>query len=413
MSALPSEDCGKAQDASKLPTPEKLELEKLFYEVEKLKQEARPWKRPSFWVPTVTAMAAILGLFLQFWSHQTESKQAAEAAAEAESRAKTSQAALESLRTEVNSLTDDSIVTLRDLQSQIASSVESDRSKEPSAEVDELLAAYDTLGDTLASYERVLLGREKWSRHVAVGRPLACIERLREGYAVGYDTRLKIPVWVQYELTAADLRGQRQRRREIFVDDSSLPAVAHSTASDYLGSDFDRGHLVPASDAHASGIRMAESFLMSNVAPQAPKLNRQVWRDLEEAVRDWTRIRDRVVIIAGPVFGLPSETPGEVRYSEIGANRVAVPAGFFKIVADIRNPSLPEAIAFLFPNNDTLDVNTPLDSLSYRVTIDTLEELTGLDFFSSLPDWVQSRLEAAVPKLWPREDPSSVDETTQ
>ena len=224
-------------------------------------------------------------------------------------------------------------------------------------------------------------------RHLSIGKPQAVHERVREGYVVGHDGRLKIPVWVQYELGRGDLTGIAVRRDD-FRADASIQYRYRAETEDYEESGFDRGHMAPAGDMKRSEKVMSESFLLSNMAPQVGEgFNQHIWRYLEAAVRGWVQERGRLTIITGPVFAIGDN---RVSYQVIGENHVAVPTHFYKIVVDNNDPGNVEALAFMMPNDDLSDENYR----DYLTTIDEIERATGIDFLSALPVAVQNAVES-------------------
>jgi endonuclease G len=225
------------------------------------------------------------------------------------------------------------------------------------------------------------------ARHLRLGKPQAVYERAREGYVLAEDGRLKIPLWVQYELSKDDLRAE-EGRTEDFRPDTSIPFGSRSELEDYRGSEFDRGHMAPAADMKRDQKVMSESFLLSNMAPQVGiGLNRDLWAELEAAVRGWVEQRGTLTIITGPVFAVDQ---GQVCYKVIGTDHVAVPTHFYKIVVDANNPQKMEALAFLIPNENL----TGRKYSEFLVSIDEIEAATGLDFLSALPAAIQNTVES-------------------
>ncbi len=223
-------------------------------------------------------------------------------------------------------------------------------------------------------------------RHLGIGKPQAVYERVREGYVLAYDPRLKIALWVQYELSREDLADSRERSDD-FRPNTTIPAGSRSEKRDYRGSGFDRGHMAPAADMVRSETVMSESFLLTNMAPQVGGgFNRGIWRSLESAIRGWVSQRGTLTVITGPAF-VPAN--GEVSYRVIGDGNVAVPTHFFKIVVDGNDADHVQALAFLLPNERTVDS----DIGDFLVSIDSIEKLTGLNFLSALPDGDQGPLE--------------------
>lgn len=208
------------------------------------------------------------------------------------------------------------------------------------------------------------------------------LERL--GYSLSYNPHYKTPNWVAWELTRKEVQG-KEERKDKFVPDPDLPEprVVHA---DYTGSGYDRGHMAPAADMKWSKQAMQESFYMSNICPQNQKLNRDDWGDLEEICRKWAKKYGTVHIACGPIYDQKSP-------KRIGKNRVAVPDRFYKVVL-IYNRKNPIVMGFLFDNKAHHQAIS-----KYMVSVDSVESVTGMDFFSRLPDEVENRIEALVPSM--------------
>ena len=198
------------------------------------------------------------------------------------------------------------------------------------------------------------------------------------GYTVSYNKDLKIPNWVSYELTRQETKGKEKRSDNFIADPLVKGTIA--TNADYARSGYDKGHMAPAADMKWSPEVMKESFYFSNMCPQHPQLNRRGWKNLEEKIRDWAIADSAIIIICGPIINQSSRT--------IGKNKVAVPERFFKVVL---SPFVKpvRGIGFLFNNRQSVE---PLST--YAVTIDSIEKLTNMDFFSPLPDEIENEVEA-------------------
>jgi len=197
-------------------------------------------------------------------------------------------------------------------------------------------------------------------------------------YTLSYNEDTEQANWVYYKLTADMIVGDTERSSNFRND----PLVTTKSAStkDYTNSGYDRGHLCPAADMKFSEEAMYESFYMSNISPQLPEFNRGIWKELETQVREWAKEKDSLYVVTGPIF---DET--NIR---IGANQVKVPASFYKV---LYNPAQQQMIAFILPNQASF-----LPFQRYTSTVDSLEELTGIDFFSQLPDNLENRLESKI-----------------
>jgi endonuclease G len=243
--------------------------------------------------------------------------------------------------------------------------------------------------------------------HLAIGKPLGYREIFREGYTVGYDPKLKIPVWVQYRLTAAHSADNTYERTDSFEADGVVPPMSRAVLDDYedLGGDYVRGHMAPAEDMRWSRSAEDESNRLTNIAPQiGSTYNGSVWKTLENRVRDWVMDREDLTIICGPVFeargrveaiARQPETDRQMLFNVIGGNDVAVPTAFFKIVVDMRNAQNPDVLAFLIPHMQT-ERGPERDIETYLVSVDEIEEATGLDFLTALPETVQEAVESVT-----------------
>ncbi|MDD5531022.1 MAG: DNA/RNA non-specific endonuclease [bacterium] len=200
-------------------------------------------------------------------------------------------------------------------------------------------------------------------------------------YTLKYDEKYEQADWIAYKLTREMLAHRTAKRTEDFRPDPMVP-TGSATPEDYKKSGYDRGHLCPAGDMAWDATAMAETFYMSNMSPQTAGFNRGVWKRLEDKVRAWARDNDEIYVVAGPVLkeGLPT----------IGNDKVAVPAYYYKVILDYEEPDI-KGIGFVLPNQSS---NEPLSS--YAVTIDSIEILTGIDFFPALPDSVENKIEATT-----------------
>ncbi len=199
-------------------------------------------------------------------------------------------------------------------------------------------------------------------------------------YTLGYSEDCEQPAWVFYLLTRDRVAGIQKRRGSFKAD--PLVMSGSATPADYLHSGYDRGHLCPAADNKHSALAMRESFYMSNMSPQKPGFNRGIWKRLEEQFRLWGTAYDSLYVVTGGVLTMPVDT--------IGSNEVVVPACYYKIA--LRTAPDTTAVAFLLVNAPD---SRPLPA--FLVTIDSVEAVTGLDFFCQLPN--QAAFEAQVDSL--------------
>lgn len=201
----------------------------------------------------------------------------------------------------------------------------------------------------------------------------------RTGYVVSYNKTTLLPNWVAWHLTAERTEGSAKRSGVDFAEDTEVPEP-RATDWDYYNSGYDRGHMCPAADNKWSKKAMEESFLFTNMCPQNGNLNRGDWNEMEMACRKWAKKYGDLYIVCGPILY-------KGKHKTIGKNKVVVPEAFFKVV--LRTGDNPQAIGFIYKNTSG---NRPKDS--YVNTVDEVERITGIDFFPSLPDDVEKKVEA-------------------
>lgn len=200
-----------------------------------------------------------------------------------------------------------------------------------------------------------------------------------KAFNLSYNSEDLIPDWVAYELLASELEGDVPRQKGFCPD--PLVKGRQACDSDYTASGYDRGHMAPAADMKFDETAMRESFFLSNVCPQNHNLNSGVWNDLEMQVRNEARYYGRVWVVAGPYTG-------SAKYGSIGRNGVRVPDAFFKALLTVDREGNYRSVAFLFPNE------AGRRKLSeYAMSVNELEELTGIDFFYNLDPAVQEQVE--------------------
>lgn len=250
-----------------------------------------------------------------------------------------------------------------------------------------IVLVFVVVGGGLWTYgERGIYDRMSWMGVPARGNSWLALHRVmrNDGYLVGWsDVRIS-PLWVSYELTP--VRYADIPPRPPFKQDwRTLWPVATSS---YRHSGYDRGHLAPnyaIAAVHGPAAQQG-TFLMSNMTPQKPDLNRRLWQRLEEAVMDHFVPRfGRLQVITGPIYqdDIIAGALNRVGWTE-------VPTSFYKIL--VVPGESPRALAFVMPQDVAGD--EPLSD--YLVSIDDIEALTGLNFMPQLDPAMEAALEAGV-----------------
>lgn len=210
--------------------------------------------------------------------------------------------------------------------------------------------------------------------------------RTLDDYVLSYDKRNRTAHWVFEHLTADSVAYNEKvdRSKCEFVEDPSIHPFFRSKNEDYKRSGFDRGHLAAAGNHRKDQLHCQQTFLLSNMSPQVGKgFNRDSWNRLERHCRNLTKNHRNVYVCTGPLYLPRKEADGNmyVRYQVIGANNVAVPTHFFKVIVmetDKRELFLESYVMPNAPINDS----TPLSA--FQVPPESIERAAGLLFFDKL-----------------------------
>ena len=179
-----------------------------------------------------------------------------------------------------------------------------------------------SINNAFAWTQRPNFPKEQCAVHAPYGFPQAAGSPIcRQAYYVEYDAAAKLPKVVTYTLTPPNAIGC-VARTNAFVADQSVQNGPRP--DDYAATGYDKGHMAPDGDLSWDQQVEYESFLMTNMSPQAGSLNRGIWKLLETSVRGWVVQRNQVyTIYVGGIYNANDK--------KIGTG-VVVPNAFYKIV---------------------------------------------------------------------------------
>lgn len=201
-------------------------------------------------------------------------------------------------------------------------------------------------------------------------------------YALVYSEENEQAKWVAHIILPDVKRGNEGRSNDFRPDsliksgsaveaDYFLRLVQPDSSFKYDGFGYDRGHLAPSADFRYSKKALSESYLYANMSPQVAQLNRGKWAELEDIIRQYViRNNIQVYVVSGGVL-----KPG-LKKIERGANKVSIPEYYYKVALDMVNK---RAIGFIMPNKAC---EYPV--MNYACSIDSVEAVTGIDFFPTL-----------------------------
>jgi endonuclease G, mitochondrial len=240
---------------------------------------------------------------------------------------------------------------------------------------------------------------------------------MREGYVLEHSSMSRVPYWVAERIDVDQLPTKKNERKGTWKPDPFLVPGERAELNDYsaVSDRFERGHMQP--DANWLEIdRKKETYVLSNAVPQAKGFNGGRWSRLEDATREWAKFNQRVWAISGSLWHDPIEQTadgdGLVEYEIVGPSAVSVPTHLFKIVvrkvSGSGDNAKYEGLAFVMRNLRELSDEEKLKDRQDRKTIDWIEQESGYDFFSELPDDVEKQLESTLlEEEWPLDQPAS------
>jgi len=188
------------------------------------------------------------------------------------------------------------------------------------------------------STEAIVNDPFQMQRELRYGAPVCDQILTGRHFTVGYSWYFRQAKWVLEMVNPPekllDTKFDDGERLDNFRADQRIPWRFRASLGAYKGSGFDRGHLAPSANLRETELQNSETFLLSNMSPQLPEFNRQVWRKLEEAVRELNAQDDimETYVLTAPVFdfGKVIHTIGD-REAKHGID-IPIPHAFVKSV---------------------------------------------------------------------------------
>ena len=210
-------------------------------------------------------------------------------------------------------------------------------------------------------------------------------------YSLEYSYKYKHSYWIAYRFD--NTTGGNVGRNEAYKPDPELPTQYAAKHNDYTNSGYTRGHLCASSDRQYSKEANQQTFYMSNISPQSGNGFNQsgsAWNTGEDKVQAWgyniSRSTDTLYVVKGGTIG-EGMIKGYIK------NEIAIPKYFFMAVL-FRSGDNYKAIGFYMPHENLKDDPDKKDPKKYLMSIDALEQETGIDFFHNLPDNIENTVEA-------------------
>lgn len=218
-------------------------------------------------------------------------------------------------------------------------------------------------------------------------------------YSFGWSQKDRVALWVAYPLCRLYTNGS-VGRTEAWALDPLLGEDSAAPFGGYAGS-YARGHQLPSADRQCCYDANAQTFYGTNMTPQLNAHNGGIWSSLEDKVRNIANGSDTTYVVTGVIVSASSK-----KERDSYGNSVTIPDAYFKAVLKYSKSSTLgawNAAAFYLEHR----AYSGSVSKEHSMSIDELEEMTGIDFFVNLPAKVgeaaAAKLEAADPAdvaLW-------------
>jgi len=225
------------------------------------------------------------------------------------------------------------------------------------------------------------------------------VVRRYKAFTVYYDDTVLSPRWTAIKMTShvADKNSNIERPSRFIIDKvlkkKGYKVTKHEDYNNPQGvKKWNRGHMVQFDDARGYGVNAAkESFYTSNICPQLALLNQRGWLTLEEKCTELARDYEVVWIYTGPIYG-------EHKPPFAAGRKVPKPTAFYKIVVSPGDSNQVDVLAFRMPHKA---IPRDADLSEYLVSIDDIEDETGINFLHELEEDIENKIESEVWDIWP------------
>lgn len=228
-------------------------------------------------------------------------------------------------------------------------------------------------------------------------------------FALEWNAEKKHAAWVAFsfdELTSKDVVS----RTNAWDVDPKLSTDMQVGEEQHKSDGYDKGHICASEDRVYSKEANEQTFYYSNMSPQISSFNQGFWQKLEAQVQKWGRSTpttyDKVYVTKGGTINqlLVSFTglikAADSLYPTTDENGftirgLACPKYYYMAVLSEKGDTY-HAIGFWIEHREDLPQKPTAEEIKkYAVSIDKLEEYTGLDFFCNLPDVIEDEVESS------------------
>jgi len=231
-------------------------------------------------------------------------------------------------------------------------------------------------------------------REARYGLPTADQILYNRFHVIGYSYYFRQAKWA-LEIVSPEVA--EVQRKDHFRPDYRIPEKFRADLDVYENSGYDRGHLVSSANQKENDLQNSETFLLSNMAPQKPKFNREIWKELEVAVRtlDSHKKVFETYVITGPIFYFDQEVIMMGDENENIDVSLPIPHAFFKSVLTESNTGRISMWSFIIPNEPTFD---RLED--FLVPTTKVEKISGLLLWETLVGTKMVNKKNRLRKMW-------------
>jgi endonuclease G len=205
-----------------------------------------------------------------------------------------------------------------------------------------------------------------------------------EYYSLSYIEAYELASWVAYELTREEAQAEAEYKIK-YREDPDIK-TGSATLKDYKNAGYIMGQLADVEHMMISDAAVMKSFYLSNIVPHKLSFNKYVWKTLGKLIKAWAYECGSLYVVTGPVLA-------DAPFPTFGPGKVAIPERYYSVVLDLADE---RGAGFVIRNSMSSD-----KMKQFALSIDEVEEITGLDFFPSLPDEKEEKIESTFnPERW-------------
>jgi endonuclease G len=198
-----------------------------------------------------------------------------------------------------------------------------------------------------------------------------------EHYSLSYVEGYELPSWVAYELTKEEASAVMEYKAKYSEDPDVTTGSA--TMKDYKKSGYIMGQLVPVEHMMMSKNAVKESFYLSTIVPHKLAFNKYVWIEFAKTIKAWAYECGKLYVVTGPVL---ADSP----FPTFGPSKVSIPERYYYVLLDSADM---RGAGFVMRNSMASGTLK-----QFSMSIDEVEEITGIDFFPALPDDQENAVES-------------------